>query len=159
MNARMHLGRRRFARAAIEATAQVAAGLGVYPATVKQISEGGLRLETTRELPDTAAIVVFDLPGFGEQRIVAEICSKVAAPRGYGCRFTEMPPETQTRIAAYVQKMRTLYADLQLAFAMNKPRSHYAAILRELKLDHLTDMKELKDAVARARNALHSASR
>ena len=35
---------------------------------VKQISEGGLKLETDRDLPKARMVVAFELPSFGEQR-------------------------------------------------------------------------------------------
>lgn len=158
MYSSLHHGKRRFPRAAIESSAQVAVGLERFPATVKQISEGGLRLETDRELPHARMVVAFELPGFGEQRVVSEICWQRTAPHGYGCRFKEMPLSTQANIASYVKKMKRLYTEVQLAIALGKPRAFFEAQLREVKLDHLRDLMQLKDAVSRAMEALQSSS-
>jgi hypothetical protein len=139
----------------------VAVGLDRYPATVNQISEGGLRLETDRELPPMRMVVAFELPGFGEQRVVSEVCWQQKAQskgRGYGCRFKEMSPVTQVNIATYVKKMKKSYTELQLALALNRPHGQIAMLLREVGLTHLTDPVQMKDFIGRAMEQLQSAS-
>ncbi len=155
----VHHGRRTSPRAPIEVRAQVAAGLERYPATVKQISEGGLKLETDRELPKTRLVVAFELPGFGEQRVVSEVCWQHNAQcRSYGCAFKEVPPATKQNIATYVKKMKKTYTELQLAIALNKPRGMIAPLLAEAGLAHITDPGRLKDVLTRAMEQLQSAS-
>ena len=149
-------GKRRFPRAAIESTAKVSVGHDNYQATVKQISEGGLRLESERELPNVQLALVFDLPGFGEQRVVSEICWQREAPRGYGLRFKDVQQGTVSSIASYVTKMKHAYAELQLSLALGKPRALFASLLREVKLDHLTDELHLRVTVDRAMEQLRT---
>lgn len=141
--------------------AQVAIGLDRYSATVRQISEGGLRLETDRELPKARLVVAFDLPGFGAQRVVSEVCWQKASPtvRGYGCAFKELSPATQLNINTYVKKMKEKCSALQLAIAMNKPRSAWDSLAREVGIEHLTDRLEIKTFLGRAMEQLQSANR
>ena len=136
-------------------------GLERFPATISQISEGGLRLETDLELPKARLVVAFDLPGFGAQRILGEVCWQKLTPkaRGYGCAFKELSASTHLNITSYVKKMKQACSDLQVALAMNKPRGAWDALAREVGVAHLTDRLEIKNFLGRAMEQLQSASR
>jgi hypothetical protein len=152
-------GRRHSPRAPIEVAAQVAVGLDRFPARVKQISEGGLKLESDLELPKARMVVQFDLPGFGEQRVVSEVCwAQNSKVRSYGCAFKDVPPAVQLNIATYVKTMKKRYTELQLAIALNRPRGQISLLLREAGLSHITDPAQLKDTITRAMEQLQSAS-
>ncbi len=157
----IHHTKRRSPRAPIASAAQVAVGLERYPATVSQISEGGLRLETDRELPKARLVVAFDLPGFGAQRVLGEVCWQKTMPsaRGYGCAFKELSPATQMNITTYVKKMKQSCSELQLALALNKPRSAWDQLAREVGIHHLIDRAEIKAFLGRAMEQLQSANR
>ena len=156
-----HHTKRRSPRAPIAAPAQVAVGLDRYAATVSQISEGGLRLETDRELPKTRLVVAFELPGHGALRVLGEVCWQKTTPkiRGYGCAFKEMTPATQLQINAYVKKMKHDCSELQLMLALNKPRSAWDKLAREVGIHHLIDQVEIKEFLGRAMEALQSNNR
>lgn len=157
----IHHTKRKSPRAPIASPAQVAVGLDRYPATVSQISEGGLRLETDRELPKARLVVAFDLPGFGAQRVLGEVCWQRNLPtsRGYGCAFKELAPATQLNITSYVKKMKQVCTDLQLAIALNKPRSAWDKLAREVGIGFLIDRTEIKQFLSRAMEQLQSANR
>ena len=157
----IHHTKRRSPRAPIAAAAQVAFGLERYTATVSQISEGGLRLETDRELPKARLVVAFELPGFGAQRVLSEVCwhKPTSRARGYGCAFKELSPATQLSITTYVKKMKQCCTDLQLALALSKPRSAWDHLAREVGISGLTDKGEIKDFLGRAMEQLQSANR
>ena len=152
-------GRRQTPRAPLEVHAQVAVGLDRFPATVKQISEGGLKLESDRDLPRARLVVAFELPGFGEQRVVSEVCWQHNAQcKSYGCAFKELSSSTRQNIATYVKKMKKTYSELQLALALNRPRATIAPLIREAGLSHVTDPVQMKDILTRAMEQLQSAS-
>lgn len=128
---------------------------------VSQISEGGLRLETDLELPKMRLVVAFDLPGFGAQRVLSEVCWQKTTPRsrGYGCAFKELSPATQLNITTYVKQMKLKCSELQLALAMNKPRPAWDKLAQEVGIHHLTDRAEIKEFLGRAMEQLLSANR
>lgn len=161
MYSAIHHSKRRSARAPIAAPAQVAVGLERFTATVSQISEGGLRLDADRELPKARLVVAFDLPGFGAQRVLSEVCWQKTTPKARytGCMFKDLPPATQQNITLYVKKMKQTCTELQLALALNKPRSAWDRLAREVGIHHLTDRVELKEFLGRAMEQLLSANR
>lgn len=157
----MHLSKRKSARAPIAALAQVACGLERYQATVSQISEGGFRLETEKDLPKARLVVSFDLPGFGAQRVLGEVCWQrpLRTTRGTGCAFKELPPATQLNITTYVKRMKQVCTELQLALAMNKPRALWDKLAKEAGVGHLIDRQEIKIFLGHAMEQLQSANR
>ena len=88
--------------------------------------------------------------------MVSEICWQREAPRGYGLRFSEVQPTTQSSIERYVIGVKHAYSELQLSLALGKPRALYASLLREVKLDHLTDEVQLRATVDRAMEQLRT---
>src|SRR5688500_1913300 len=161
MHAAMRQGRRGSPRAPIAVPAQVPIGLDRFSAKVTQISEGGLRLECERDIPKGRLVVAFDLPGFGPQRVGAEIWwqQQKATPLRFGCAFKELSPATQTNITTYVKKMKQSCSDLQFALAMSKPRSAWDKLAREIGIGHLTDRDQIKEFLQHAVEALQSNSR
>lgn len=157
----MHVTKRKSPRAPIAAPAQVACGLDRFQATVSQISEGGFRLDSDRELPKARLVVSFDLPGHGPQRVLGEVCWQRQLPkaRGTGCAFKELPPQTQLNITTYVKRMKQVCTELQLAIAMNKPRAVWNNLAREAGIGHLVDRQDIKIFLGHAMEQLQSAGR
>lgn len=147
---------RKLPRAPIQAPAVVTVGTEKLEGTLLQIGEGGLFIELKKE-PKTAApiSVSFELPGFGPQRATAEIRWSVRpgqlriAPtaQGVGCRFSSVMPQTKEQISQYVKRMKQTYSQLQFALALNRPTPQFQALLREVKLDGISDLKQLKERV------------
>lgn len=157
----LHMSKRKSPRAPIAAKAQVACGLDRYEATVSQISEGGFRLDSEKELPKARLVVSFDLPGYGPQRVLGEVCWQKQLPRakGTGCAFRELPPATQTNITTYVKRMKRVCTELQLALAMNKPRALWNGLAREAGVGHLMDRQDIKIFLGHAMEQLQSGAR
>lgn len=157
----MHVSKRKSPRAPIAAKAQVACGLERYDATVSQISEGGFRLDSDKELPKARLVVAFELPGYGPQRVLGEVCWQKQLPRakGTGCAFKELPPATQLNITTYVKRMKQVCTELQLAIAMNKPRALWNGLAKEAGIAHLVDRMDIKIFLGHAMEQLQSANR
>lgn len=157
----LHMSKRKSPRAPIAAKAQVACGLERYDATVSQISEGGFRLDSEKELPKARLVVSFDLPGHGPQRVLGEVCWQKQLPRakGTGCAFRELPAQTQTHITTYVKRMKQVCTELQLALAMNKPRALWNSLAREAGVGHLMDRQDIKIFLGHAMEQLQSGCR
>ena len=157
----MHVSKRKSPRAPIAAKAQVACGLERYEATVSQISEGGFRLDSDKDLPKARLVVSFELPGHGPQRVLGEVCWQRQLPRakGTGCMFRELPPATQATITNYVKRMKQACTELQFALAMNKPRAVWNSLAREVGVGHLMDRQDIKIFLGHAMEQLQSGGR
>ncbi|MBL8953184.1 MAG: PilZ domain-containing protein [Myxococcaceae bacterium] len=149
--------KRRWGRAPIHVSAQCTLQQGRVDGTVWQIGEGGLFVElpTLEALPETLA-VSFELPGFGQHRVVAHPVWLTEKPpravpcaaRGAGCEFSDVSNTTRKAVAEYVKKMKATYSSLQFALALDRPTPQLPALLRETELDRIRDRKELKERVA-----------
>lgn len=138
-------------RAPVRAPAQVTAGEARHEGQVLQLSESGLLLALDAELaPGTRLVAMFELPGFGPQRVVAEVrwAQKAEQVRA-GCQFVSVTAQSQLQFGTFVKKVKQSYSQVQLGLAMNKPRPTLLPLLRELQLDHL-DPQTLKATVKRA---------
>ncbi len=147
--------KRRFARAPLDAKAELTHEGKQVHAAVKQIGEGGLCVLSPEELKGAIA-VSFDVPGFGPHIAYSEVrwvvkpgkSRRAAGGFACGCRFTAIDPAARASIAEYVGKVKQTYSKLQFALALGRPRAELMPMLRETGLAHVLDREELKHLVA-----------
>lgn len=149
--------KRQWSRAPLDIECEVAVEAERFRARLKQISEGGLLLQSNEKLPARPFVVSFMLPGGGLLRVAAE--SRYQNQYGYGCQFTKITPELRAQIDAFLKRTKKLYSDIQFGMATQRPVAQLAPLLRQAGLDGVTEPKELKRRVSDAMDLLLSAGR